>query len=175
MQKLMSHPLNQRLNRLLNRLLHHKITGNPTFLLKWERKIAGIGLLILLAGCSKAVDDATQIRQAITAIETAIENRDRQAVMDYLADDFSGQQGSYDRNGANRLILAHFLQHKQIRVLVTGVEVTIHPDPQRATTVANALVTGSAHWLPEQGRSLTLTLGWRKAGSEWQIVNSHWQ
>lgn len=158
-------------------ILQHKRLSNPR-LSQWIGWLVGwslLGGISLFSGCSRPLGDKAVIEQVIAEMKTALEARQREAFMAHLADDFSGQEGHYDKAGAHQLLLAHFLRHARIQVMMTGTEVVLHPESQRATATIQALVTGSDSWIPQEGRTIMLTLGWRKTGGQWQIVNAHWQ
>lgn len=129
-------------------------------------------LLPALVACT-AEPDETRIRNTIEAMAQAVENKERGEFMDAVGDDFTGQNGSYDRARAEQLLRVHLLRNRSINVLVSGIEIEVQGD--RATARFDALLTGSDHWIPERGQRYRFTTGWWRDGGDWQVINARWE
>ena len=132
-----------------------------------------LGLSLALVGCAPASDPEQRLAQTIEAMEVAIEARERGTFMDYVADDFAGQRGRYDRTGLDGMVRLHLIRNKSVSATVMGSELQI--TGERATAEINVLLTGGAGWLPERGQLYSVTTGWRMEDDDWRLIQAHWE
>lgn len=103
-----------------------------------------------------------------------IEERKTSPVMDRLHDDMKidGHHGSMNRDDARRMLMAVFLRHQKISVILTNIQVT--PDSvrlDRASARFNALVTGgSGGLLPQRAELYRMRSEWQLDGSDWKLI-----
>lgn len=94
--------------------------------------------------------------------------------MAYVAEDFTGNDGAFDRAGLHNLLRAIVLRNEKIGVILGPIDVELQSD--RATVHNTATFTGgSAGLLPERGAIYTFTSGWKREGSDWRCYNASWQ
>ena len=127
----------------------------------------------VLAGCARTPPEQ-RLREAVAAMQSAIEARDVPAVRELLADDFIGP-GGMDRRAAARLAQVTFMRHQDIGVSVVGpLDLTISDD--RASVRFDAALTGgSGGLLPDRARIQSVETGWRLEGGEWRLVSATWK
>ena len=141
------------------------------------KQLARLGMIVLvfalLASCSRTPDEE-RIRQAMDAMQEALEQGKPGDFMAYVAEDFTGADGTVDRNGLHNLLRAQVIGNAHIGVTRGPADVEIQAD--RATVRFSATFTGgSARWLPERGSVYALTSGWRKVDGEWRCFNAQWE
>lgn len=140
--------------------------------MKWRIALV-FALILLLPGCSRKPDEQ-RIRDAVQAMQTAMENADPHAFMTHVTADFTGNDGSVDRNGLANLLRVSVLRNQKIGVILGPLDVQVQG--ARATLHVTATFTGSSGGLlPENGAIYAITSGWRREGSDWRCYNASWQ
>ena len=129
-------------------------------------------LSISLFACSPPPDDETRLRQALDRMAEAIEQHDRQTIMQQLAVDFRTTQGLLPQD-INRMLFIQFRQNKQIQVFLYDIDVRLLP--VTADVELQALLLGSSQWLPERGRRYRVQMRWQKQEEEWRLARLDWQ
>ncbi len=141
-----------------------------------QRAQLTLGSLLLLGvslvGCSAPTDDETRLRHQLEQVAAAIEQHDRETVLQVLAEDFRTFQGQVAQD-INRMLLLQFRQNKHIEVFLYDVEVTLLP--LVADVELQALLMGSSQWLPERGRRYQVQLRWHKQNDDWRLSRLSWQ
>jgi hypothetical protein len=136
----------------------------------------GLVCLLLLSaslvGCSSPTDDETRLRQQLDQVAEAIEQHDRDTVMEVLAEDFRTSEGQVAQD-INRMLLLQFRQNKRIQVFLYDVEVKLFPP--MAEVELQALLLGSSQWLPEQGRRYEVQMRWQKQEDDWHLTRLKWR
>jgi hypothetical protein len=142
------------------------------------KRLYQTGLVFLLVlnlslfACSHPTDDETRLRQILDRMAEAIEQHDRQTIMQLLAFDFRTTQGLLPQD-INRLLFVQFRQNKQIQVFLYNVDVELMP--VSADVELEALLLGSSQWLPERGRRYQVQMRWQKLEEEWRLARLDWQ
>jgi hypothetical protein len=142
----------------------------------WSARLVLTALvaLISLHGCKRNTAEEA-IRANIAQIETAVEQRDAGEVTGFLADAFLAN-GQMDRRALHRMMAGYFLRFKNIRVLVSAVEIEINPyDPVRASMSARVAVLGLDGLLPEDGNVYQVTGEWRFDRGDWLLYSFDWE
>lgn len=128
---------------------------------------------MLLVACSRSSDEQ-QLRDAMAAMQDAVERRNSADFMDHVADDFSAPAANMERRQLHDLLRLQLLRNERIGVTLATRE--IHVNGMRATVKAVATFTGSSGgWLPERGSVYAMTTGWRKDNGDWKLVQASWQ
>ena len=128
--------------------------------------------LALAAGCSHPPAEEA-IRGTIESMRTAAESRSASGVLDGIANDFTGNDGSVDRDGLARLLKLEFLRNQSIGVRLGPIDVKL--DGDRATATFDMTVSDtSRRWLPSGRETFAVTTGWRRDGSRWVCINARW-
>jgi ketosteroid isomerase-like protein len=130
-------------------------------------------VVLLLAGCHRTPDEQ-RIRDAITAMQAAVEVREPRGFMRYVSADFTGNDGQVDRDGLHNLLRAEVLRNESVGVTLGPIDVDLQGD--RATVHVTATLTGGpGGLLPEHGSIYAITSGWKREGGEWKCFNAAWQ
>lgn len=141
--------------------------------LAWVRLLFLLLLPGLLLACSRPSDEQ-KIRAAIAQMQEALEQGKPGDFMRHVADDFTGAQGSVDREALHNLLRAQVLGNARIGITLGPIDVELQND--RATVRLSATVTGgNARWLPERGSIQQITSGWRREGGDWKCINAQWE
>ena len=122
--------------------------------------------------CSPPPDDETRLRQILDQMAEAIEQHDRQTIMQQLAGDFRTTQGLLPQD-INRMLFIQFRQNKQIQVFLYDIDVRLMP--VTADIELEAVLLGSSQWLPERGRRYEVKMRWQKQKEEWRLARLDWQ
>lgn len=128
----------------------------------------------LLAACSKNPDEA-RLLQRLDALETALQEKQADAVLDLLTDRFTTGRGE-TRDDVKRLLLLHFFRNRNIGVVRSQTDVTLdEADPVQASIRFHALVTGGEGLLPERGRQFRVESHWLFEKGDWYLDRLEWQ
>lgn len=136
-------------------------------------RFAAVLALLLLAACSRTPDE-TRIRNAIAAMENAVETRNPRDFMAHVTEDFIGQDSGFDRAALHNLLRAQFLRNESVAVLTGPVDVVVQGD--RATASMTVTLTGgSGGLLPERGAIYQVDTGWKQVDGDWRCLSARWQ
>ena len=134
----------------------------------WFSLVLGVSLV----ACTPPTDDATQIRQGVELLAKAIEQHERDTIMQRLDEDFRTREGLLPQD-INRMLFVQFRQNKQIQVFLYDIEVNLMSSI--ADVQFEALLLGSSQWLPERGRRYQVQMRWSKRDDEWLLLRLDWQ
>lgn len=143
-----------------------------------RRAILRLSILVLcatvgIAGCHRTPDEQ-RIRNAISAMQQALEQRHPGDFMAHVADDFVGNDGTFDRKQLHNLLRLEVLRNDKIGVTLGPISIKVHGD--RATADLTATFTGgSGGLLPEHGAIYTFKSSWRRDDGDWRCYNAHWE
>jgi hypothetical protein len=138
------------------------------------REIFFCFVFFLLAGCGGEGPEA-EIRANIASMQQAVEAKESGAAVEYLAEHFTGSHG-LDKQGLRRILLGIFLQHKNINVAITRLDITVDEyNPVNARMEAVVAVTGAQNLLPQDGDLISVSGDWELHEGEWLLVNAHWE
>ena len=129
-------------------------------------------VVTILAACS-APPAEEQLRAAIDAMQAAATERRPRDFMQWVADDFVGNDG-VDGAALHNLLRAQLLRNKAIGA--TRGPLDIQVQGERATVKFSVVVIGGAGGLlPERAQSYAITSGWRLEDGEWRIYLAEWE
>jgi hypothetical protein len=132
-----------------------------------------VTLLTMLSGCHRTPDEQ-RIRESIASMQQAVEAGRPRDFMAYVSSDFTGEDGSVDRNGLGNILRAEVLRNDKVGVTLGPIKVDLRDN--RATVHVTATLTGgSGGLLPERGSIYAITSGWRREGSDWHCYNAQWE
>jgi len=112
------------------------------------------------------------LRDTIAKMQAAGESGDIDALMDPIADDFSGTEGM-DRKEFQRFVTFSRMGNRHVGVSLGPIDVKLYGD--RASANFTAAITGGPGMLPTQVQAYDIETGWRLKGSEWQLINAKWK
>ncbi len=130
--------------------------------------------LSVVTGCSRAPAEQ-RLRETIAAMEAAVESADSAGFLRGVAEDFSGNNGAYDRRQLHATLRALFLRHRDIGVVLGPLDIVMHGEERAQVTVNAVLTGGSGGLLPDSGRRLRIDSGWRQDDGEWRCISATWQ
>jgi hypothetical protein len=134
----------------------------------------GVLGILLLAGCGGKGPEA-EIRANIASMQQAVEAKESGAAVEYLAEHFTGSHG-LDKQGLRRILMAHFLRHKNINVAITRLDITVNEyNPVSARMEAVVAVTGAEGLLPRAGDLINVGGDWELHEGEWLLVSAEWE
>ena len=129
--------------------------------------------IVLLAGCSRTTDEQ-RIREAMAAMQQAMESRDPRAFMAHVSDDFIGNDADFDRNALGNLLRMEVLRNDSIGATLGPIDIEMQGDRARAQVLVT-LTGGSGNLLPERGAIYAITSSWKRQGSEWRCYSATWK
>jgi hypothetical protein len=131
-------------------------------------------LLVPVSACTKTPPQEA-ILANIQSMQEAAENKEPRKAVEYLAENFAGNHG-IDKMGLRRIMAGIFLQHQNINVAITRMNIEINPlDPYRASMDGVVILTGAANILPQDGRMYKVTGEWQLQDDEWMLVQARWE
>jgi len=132
-----------------------------------------IALVVLLVACSRTSDEQ-RIREAMAAMQQAMEARDPRAFMSHITEDFVGNEAEVDRNALANLLRIEVLRNDRIGVTLGPIEIDMQGDRAKAQVLAT-FTGGSGGLLPEHGSVYAITSSWKHQGGEWRCYNARWK
>ena len=132
-----------------------------------------IALVVLLVACSRTSDEQ-RIREAMAAMQQAMEARDPRAFMSHITEDFVGNEAEVDRNALANLLRIEVLRNDRIGVTLGPIEIDMQGYRAKAQVLAT-FTGGSGGLLPEHGSVYAITSSWKHQGSEWRCYNARWK
>ena len=139
-----------------------------------RRRLVTLLLLCLgLASCGGQLTVEQQLIATIREMEARIEAGERRQFMEYLADDFSGQDGSLNREQVRALLIMQLNRYQRLQAQLLPIEV-IETGDGAASAHFEALVTGGAQWIPENGQVFSFETHWRREDGEWLLHAANW-
>ena len=114
-----------------------------------------------------------QIIATIRNMEASIEAGERRAFLDYVSDDFSGQNGSMNYDQLRAYVIFQMRRYQQLQGRLFPIDVEDRGDGHAAAWF-RALVTGGAGWLPESGQMFEFETEWRRVDGEWLLTAANW-
>jgi hypothetical protein len=130
-------------------------------------------LLAALVACDQPLTVEQQIIATIRTMEAKIENGERRPFMSHVADDFSGQGGSMNRDQVRAMVIFQLNRHQRLQAQLFPIRVS-EGEEAEATARFRALVTGGPRWIPESGQMFDFETHWRLAGGEWLLYSADW-
>lgn len=136
-----------------------------------------IGIIVLcatlLTACARTPDEQ-RIRNAITAMQQAVEAHQPRDFMAYVSPDFTGEDGTVDRAALANILRFQVLRDDKVGVTLGPIDVELQGD--RATVhVVATLTGGSGGLLPEHGAIYSITSGWKRDSKDWRCYNASWE
>jgi len=129
---------------------------------------------LLLTACGEKLSVDQQVIATLRNMEYAAEEGQHLEFMTYVADSFSGQQGSMDRREFHRFMIFQINQNRRLQaqffpiyVQETGVDT--------ASAHFKLLVTGGAGLIPENGQLFEVETQWLRDGSDWLLTGADWE
>jgi hypothetical protein len=132
-------------------------------------------LIILgLFGCAGEDDPETRIRQSLASMQEAAEAGDPSEFLEYVAEEFAGQQGGFDRQRLGQLLRVQLLRHTRVSATVMSQDYQLYEG--RASGQMTLLLTGGpGNWLPDSGRVYQVETRWIEREDQWLLLGADWE
>ena len=124
-----------------------------------------------LLSCNSETDEQVLV-SSLDGLISAIENRERTDVRQYLSKDFLAQR-KQGRAQAEQIMLFYFRQNQNISIYRLQQDVQINKDRAEVTLIV--MITGSSGLLPERGNRYQVDMLWRKQAGAWLLSNVNWE
>ncbi len=118
--------------------------------------------VISLSACGARTSDDQQVRELVTSVENAAEDRDTSDVLEHVADDYQDANG-FDKPQLQNFLRAWFLAHPKVQLMV-GIDELAFP----ADGLAQAEISVTSMSLSDPER-VRLKVEFRRAGGEWRV------
>jgi len=135
--------------------------------------LSALLLLGLLSACGQQLTVEQQIIATIREMQARIEAGERRPFMAYIADDFSGQGGSMNREQVRALMIMQLNRYQRLQGKLFPIRVQETGD-DTASANFRALVTGGPNWIPESGQVFEFDTRWRKVDGDWLLIAADW-
>jgi ketosteroid isomerase-like protein len=136
------------------------------------RWLLALAAILAFTACHR-VPDERRIRDAMAAMQQAVQERNPRDFMRHVSADFTGNDGRLDHDALHNLLRAEVLRNESIGATLGPIDVELQGD--RATVHVTATLTGgSGGWLPDRGAVYAITSGWRREGGQWRCYNATW-
>lgn len=131
-------------------------------------------LPLWLAGCGKN-DPRASLEAAVQALQDNLEAKKTGAVMDQLHPGFRAGEGM-DREWAKRTMTLMFMRYANVKIIAVTRSSRIDTgSSQVGHTEAKVVVTGAQGLIPERAEPYDIQLQWRLDGSDWKLIELHWE
>jgi hypothetical protein len=131
-------------------------------------------LLTSLVACTEQLSVEQQIIATIREMEARIEAGERRPFMSHVSADFSGQNGSMNREQLRALMIMQLNRYQRLQGQLFPIQV-IELAEGEATAHFRALVTGGPNWIPENGQLFEFETHWRRVDGDWLLHAANWE
>ena len=139
---------------------------------RWLALRATVVLVAATACACSRSDPERELRAAVTAMASAIEQRQPSDFLDVVAEDFARESGSFGKQDIKRVLAAAYLRNEKI--LINAVVTDVRIDGDRARAKVRVVATGGAGLLPERGQTWNFDSAWRRERGRWKVYNAEW-
>ena len=136
--------------------------------------LSAVLAVLLITACGKKLTVEQQVIATLRNMEYAAEEGQHLDFMTYIADSFSGQQGSLDRREFHRFMIFQINQHRRLQAQFFPIFVN-ETGEGNATAHFKILVTGGAGLLPDSGQLFEVETEWVHDGGDWLLSRADWE
>jgi hypothetical protein len=129
--------------------------------------------LLLLGACSEPLTIEQQVIATMRNMEAHVESRERRAFMAYVAEDFDGQGGEFNKDQLNGLLLYYLRRYKQLNAQLLPVKVEPRGE-NGADATFQVLLTGGEGVLPVSGQLVDVSSSWIRIDGKWLLQSARW-
>lgn len=130
--------------------------------------------LFTVAACGPGETDRTRIRNAIEAMALAIQEGEPGPFTQRVAEDFSGNRGSWDRHRVRQYVLAQTIRRAEAPAIDLSIR-SIELFGDRARATVEATIRGGGRLIPAGGARYRFETGWRRDDGEWLVIRADWE
>jgi hypothetical protein len=130
----------------------------------------------LLPACSRH-DPEAALNEAASTLQSALEEKDAQRVLDLLHPDFAAASNTESgQEWAQQTMRLAFTRYRNIRIMVLNKKNHIDARlPERASSEADVALVGAEGVLPDNARRYHVQLGWIREGETWKLLRLEWK
>lgn len=129
----------------------------------------------LLVSCSRT-DPQVELDNTVSQLQTALEAKNANDVLDLLYPGFYAQQPSNNADWVKQTMTVMFFRYKNIKIIALKKQNTIDPNQSdRALTEAEVTVTGAEGLIPNRADFYRVQMEWRQVDGKWKLYRMHWQ
>ena len=150
--------------------MHRK---NSTIDLRRALALCVFAASILLGACHRTPDEQ-QVRQAIADAAVAARGNDTDGVLAAVSDDFTGNDGEFDRHALRQMLVLRTLRHDSTGVLIGPVSIERQGDRLIAGFTLTLTGGKAGSLLPDQADVYRMTTAWRRDGGHWRCYSANW-
>jgi hypothetical protein len=136
------------------------------------RSLLLLGVLLLCA-CDEPLTLEQQVIATMRNMEAHVEARERRAFMAYVAEDFEGQDGEFNKDQLNGLLLYYLRRYAQLNAQLLPVKVESRGEDLAEATF-QVLLTGGEGVLPQSGQLVDVSSSWKRKDGEWLLQTARW-
>lgn len=107
-------------------------------------------------------------------MQHALESHDLHGFTAYVSSDFTGNEGTVDRDGLTNLLRLEVLRNDSIGVTLGPIDVELQGD-RAVVNVTATLTGGPGSLIPEHAAVYAIRSGWKRDGSDWRCFNATWE
>ena len=139
---------------------------------RFARPLMILLTLLLVTACSEPIPDEVRIRQRIEAMAQATVDKDLDAAIEPVHEDFLGN--SYMRKiNLKSMLRVSFYRYEKLHAIVQGIEVSVNGE--EAEVKCNVVLAGGQEFIPERGKVLRVKSKWQKIEGDWFVVSASWR
>ena len=131
-------------------------------------------LVLALCACDQPLTVEQQVIATIRQMEEKIEAGERRNFMEYIAEDFMGQNEAMTRDQVRALVVFQLNRNKRLSAQLFPIRVE-ETSEGLASANFKALVTGGPGWIPERGQVYDFDTQWRYEDDEWLLYRANWK
>lgn len=139
-------------------------------------------LCLGLSGCSNDPEDPeVQIRERLGEFVTAIEQREIEALRDWIAADYRDKR-HVNRRDVMASVFLYTRRHRSIHLFTHVQSINVDPDGRRADLLVDLAMTGRAVQSAEELADLRadlyrfdVTFRWDTEADDWLVETARWQ
>ena len=130
--------------------------------------------VLLLTACAEELSIDQQIIASLRKMEIAAEAGEHFEFISYVADSFSGQQGTMDRREFHRFMIFQINKNRRLQAQFFPIYVK-ETGEDMASAHFRILVTGGGGLLPDRGQLFDVETHWLRDGSDWNLDKADWK
>ena len=132
-----------------------------------------IAACLALAACGEPPTIEQRVVAEIRNMEAEFEAGERLNFLSHVTEDFRGQGGAMSREQLRALVVLQFQRYENIEARLFPISVE-EISASEARAEFNALLTGGAGWLPEDGQLYHFRTHWRLEDGDWRLAAASW-
>jgi len=144
----------------------------------FSRVMAAVLLVFLLLSACHQDTEQDKVKNVITEIRKAGEEKDVKTVLGHLSKTYRDPQG-YDYDGIKGLLLYYFFRHQKVSAFIPNLDITVAGSSAKA--VFQAVLSGGnkvgspGDLIPEALGMYDFDVSFAKESGEWKVTSAVWK